>query len=69
MTDFYHKITRADCLSVATADEKARLDMITDYPLLHKLAMRWGDKHGYRVWGDAGGDCYDATSKDMKGNR
>jgi len=21
----YHKITRADCLSVATADEKARL--------------------------------------------
>jgi len=29
----YHKITRADCLSVATADEKARLEQNLDLRL------------------------------------
>ena len=57
----YHKITRADCISVSTGEEKTRLAYITDIALLKKLAMRWCSKNGYKLGGYLGGDKWDAT--------
>ncbi len=58
----YHKITKTDCLSVATKDERLRLDMITDISLLKRLAKKWCDDKGFRLGGYLGNNCWDATS-------
>lgn len=66
--DTYHKVTYNDCLSVANPDHKVRLANITDYWLLHNLAMVWCDLHGYKLggylgWSKADGYSWDATLK------
>jgi len=57
----YHKVTETDCLSVASTEEKARLDSILDMALLTSLAKRWCNQNGYDLWSYLGNSCFDAT--------
>lgn len=56
----YHKVTKDDCLSVATSEEHNRLLCITDMDLLIKLANRWGEGRGYKIGYYIGNDCWDS---------
>ena len=56
----YHKVTKNDCLSVATDIEKMRLANITDIELLKELADRWGNKNGYKITYYIGNNCWDS---------
>ena len=58
----YHKITRQDCLSVATPEEKGRLGSITDHALLKELAGYWCAATGYKLGGYLGNDNWEATA-------
>lgn len=58
----YHRITRTDCLSVATEKETQRLEYITDFGLLEHLAGRWCKKFGYRLGNYLGNGRWDATT-------
>lgn len=57
----YHKVTRGDCLSVATREERAKLDFISPMDLLLRLARRWCRANGYRLGGYLGSWCWDAA--------
>lgn len=59
----YHKVTRDDCVSVATPDDKARLDVISDFYLLKALALRWCSANGYKLGGYLGNWCWDGTRR------
>ena len=59
----YHKVTKADCLTVATPDVKARLGVISDMDILKSLATIWCAINGYKLGGYLGNDCWDATKK------
>ena len=62
----YHKVTKADYLSVATKDEKLRLANINDVGLKKTLALRWCDVNSYNLWGYLGRGCWDATKAEGK---
>ena len=57
----YHKVNKADCLSVATNDEGVRLNQILDTALMKHLAKRWCDNSRYKLGGYLGSDKWDAT--------
>ena len=59
--DNYHKVTRSDCLSVATKDVANKLKLITDFTILKALAAIWCAMNGYKLGGYLGNDCWDAT--------
>ncbi len=59
----YHKINKQDCLSVATPAETDRLNNITDYDLLKRLATRWCVANYFILGGYLGQDNWDATSR------
>ena len=67
----YHKVTRADCLSVATKEEALHLSVIKDMPLLKQLAQRWCTLNNYTLYGYLGtqekaGECWDAVGGDTR---
>lgn len=57
----YHKVTRLDCLGVATREEKQRLNYIDDITLLKTLALKWCNKNGFKLGGYLGDSKWDAT--------
>ena len=59
----YHKVTKADYLSVATEEERYRLANICDVKLEKTLALRWCEFNSYNLWGYLGHGCWDATTK------
>ena len=59
---FYHQVTEADCQSVATPDEKKRLDMILDIFLYKTLAQRWCTANKYRLDGYLGSGNWATTT-------
>lgn len=50
----YHRITRNDCVTVASTAEVLVLQHITPMDLLRELAQRWCTKHGYKLGGYLG---------------
>ena len=67
MSVSYHKITRDDCLTVATSEVKAKLDSITNIHILKALAVIWCEMNGYNLGRYISNNCWDATSKHKGG--
>lgn len=61
----YHKVTKQDCLSVATKKEKVRLSQISDLALMKALANLWCSQNSYKLGGYLGKDSWDATELDQ----
>ena len=59
----YHKVTKADCMEVATDIERERMANTTDMGLLRELAQRWCEKNGYILTYYLGNDCWDSFIK------
>ena len=59
----YHKLTKDDCLSVATTEERDKLNYITDIFLLKELAERWCKKNKRELGGYLGNNKWDTWNR------
>ena len=67
--NFYHRVNYNDCLQVATASERDKLQYITPMELMKELAERWCAQKGYNLGGYLGSWCWDATLRREDGKQ